>query len=48
MLKVVAENLATNALRYAGPGAAFTLTVENDGGDAILIASDTGIGVSER
>ena len=28
MLRVVAQNLAENAIRYAGPGAAFTLAVE--------------------
>src|SRR5213592_3225225 len=28
MLRVVAQNLAENAIRYAGPGSTFTLTVE--------------------
>src|SRR6187551_290747 len=28
MLRVIAENLAENAIRYAGPGATFTLAVE--------------------
>ena len=28
MLRVVARNLAENAIRYAGPGATFTLTIE--------------------
>ena len=32
MLRVVAQNLAENAIRYAGPGATFTLAVERDGG----------------
>lgn len=48
MLKVIAENLATNSLRYAGPGATFTLSVEREEDDAVLTASDTGIGVSEH
>jgi signal transduction histidine kinase len=48
MLRVVAGNLLQNALRYAGPGASFTFSVDLDGGDAILEARDTGIGVSEH
>ena len=44
MLRVVVENLARNALRYAGPGATFTVTV---GADA-LTAADDGVGVSEE
>ncbi len=31
MLRVVARNLAENAIRYAGPGATFTLAVERQG-----------------
>ena len=31
MLRVVARNLAENAIRYAGPGATFTLAVERAG-----------------
>jgi two-component system phosphate regulon sensor histidine kinase PhoR len=47
MVRVIAENLAQNALRYAGPGAEFTLSVFAAGGERILEARDTGIGVSE-
>jgi signal transduction histidine kinase len=47
MLRVIAENLESNALRYAGPGATFTLTVETVNGDVALTASDDGIGVGE-
>jgi two-component system phosphate regulon sensor histidine kinase PhoR len=43
MLRVVVENLARNALRYAGDGATFTLTVR----DGELRAEDDGAGVSE-
>ena len=32
MLRVVAQNLAENAIRYAGPGTTFTLAVERDDG----------------
>jgi two-component system phosphate regulon sensor histidine kinase PhoR len=46
MIKVVAENLAVNALRYAGPGAVFTLSLRRDGETAVLEASDTGAGVA--
>lgn len=48
MLKVVAENLTTNSLRYAGPGAAFRLSLGRDGEGIVLEASDTGIGVTEE
>ena len=40
MLKVVGENLTQNAIRYAGPGSAFTLWVGRDG-DAIVIGGRT-------
>jgi two-component system, OmpR family, phosphate regulon sensor histidine kinase PhoR len=45
ILKVVVENLAENAVRYAGPGATFTLTVREDDGDIIVTAADDGVGV---
>jgi two-component system, OmpR family, phosphate regulon sensor histidine kinase PhoR len=45
MLKMVVENLAENALRYAGPGATFTLTVGEDGGEVVVTAADDGVGV---
>jgi two-component system phosphate regulon sensor histidine kinase PhoR len=44
MLRVVVENLARNALRYAGDGASFTITVS----DGELRATDDGAGVPER
>ncbi len=44
MLKVVVENLAQNAIRYAGPGATFTVTVE----PGTLRAADDGAGVAEE
>ena len=47
MLKVIAENLAENALRYAGPGATFTLSASGEDGTVVLSGSDTGIGVNE-
>lgn len=48
MLKVISENLATNSLRYAGPGATLTLSVALEGDESVLTASDTGIGVAEQ
>ncbi len=45
MLRVVAQNLAENAIRYAGVGAEFTLAVEEVGGGTLLRAADTGTGV---
>ena len=48
MLRVVARNLAENAIRYAGPEATFTLSVERDGdGTVVLVARDDGVGVEE-
>jgi two-component system, OmpR family, phosphate regulon sensor histidine kinase PhoR len=49
MLQVIAENLAENAIRYAGDGATFTLTARNEaGGAAVLQAEDDGAGVAEE
>ncbi len=47
MIKVIGENLAGNALRYAGPGATFTLSVSEADDGVALIGSDDGIGVAE-
>lgn len=48
MLRVVARNLAENAIRYAGPSVTFTLVVEVEAGGSIaLVARDDGIGVEE-
>jgi two-component system, OmpR family, phosphate regulon sensor histidine kinase PhoR len=45
MLRVVAENLTENALRYAGPGATFRLSVELEDERPLLRATDNGAGV---
>jgi two-component system, OmpR family, phosphate regulon sensor histidine kinase PhoR len=45
MLRMIVENLAENALRYAGPGATFTLAVDEDGGEIVVTAADDGVGV---
>ena len=47
MLRILAENLAENAIRYAGHGATFTLSVMHEGGANVLLAADDGIGVNE-
>ena len=47
MLRVVARNLAENAIRYAGPGATFTLAVEREGSTIALVGRDDGIGIEE-
>jgi two-component system, OmpR family, phosphate regulon sensor histidine kinase PhoR len=48
MLRVLARNLAENAIRYAGPDSTFTLVVERgaDGG-VVLSGRDDGVGVAE-
>jgi signal transduction histidine kinase len=46
MLRVLARNLAENAVRHAGPGATFLLAVEREpGGALVLRARDDGVGV---
>ena len=48
MLRVVARNLAENAIRYAGPGATFTLAVQREGDAIGLVGRDDGIGSKRR
>ena len=48
MLRVVARNLAENAIRYAGSGAKFTLdVVRQPDGVVVLAGRDDGIGIEE-
>jgi signal transduction histidine kinase len=47
MLRVVARNLAENAIRYAGPGSTFTLSVQRDADTVVLSGRDDGIGIDE-
>jgi signal transduction histidine kinase len=47
MLRVVARNLAENAIRYAGPGATFSLEVQRDGDAVVLVGRDDGVGIEE-
>ena len=47
MIRVVAHNLAENAIRYAGPGATFTLAVEREGEAVVVRGTDDGVGVQE-
>jgi two-component system sensor histidine kinase SenX3 len=47
MLRVIAQNLAENAIRYAGPGATFTLAVEREPEGIVLRGTDDGVGVAE-
>ena len=48
MLRVVAQNLAENSIRYAGPGAVCKLSIARDDGSTILRIADDGVGVVER
>jgi signal transduction histidine kinase len=45
MLRILTENLAENAIRYAGHGTTFTLSIRRAGDFAVLTASDDGSGV---
>jgi two-component system phosphate regulon sensor histidine kinase PhoR len=48
MLRVVARNLAENAIRYAGPGATFVLELQpGSDGSLSLVGRDDGIGVED-
>ena len=47
MIRVVAQNLVENAIRYAGPGATFTLAIERVGDAVVLRGTDDGVGVEE-
>ena len=47
MLRVLAQNLAENSIRYAGPGATFTLAVERAGDEVVVRGTDDGVGVEE-
>ena len=47
MLRVVAHNLAENAVRYAGHGSTFTVSVDRDGERVMLRGADDGVGVAE-
>ena len=47
MLRVVAQNLAENAIRYAGPGSSATLSAAREAGGVVLAVSDDGAGVAE-
>jgi two-component system, OmpR family, phosphate regulon sensor histidine kinase PhoR len=48
MLRMIVENLAENAIRYAGHGAHCALTVRRRGDFAILTATDDGAGVDSE
>jgi signal transduction histidine kinase len=48
MIRVVVQNLAQNAIRYAGPGARLTLSLKPEAGGIVLVAADDGVGVAEE
>jgi two-component system phosphate regulon sensor histidine kinase PhoR len=45
MMRVVVRNLAENAIRYAGPGATATLSVQREEGGVVIRIADDGGGV---
>jgi signal transduction histidine kinase len=45
---VIAQNLAENAIRYAGPGTSFVLAVEREGESVVMRGADNGVGVNEE
>ena len=48
MFRVVLENLAENALRYAGDGAHFSITVAREPGETVIVAEDDGVGANDE
>ena len=48
MLRVVARNLAENAIRYAGAGANAVLSVGREDGAVVIRIADDGVGVEEH
>ena len=48
MLRVVVENLVSNAIRYAGPGARARVSAERHDGGVVLAVADDGQGVAEE
>jgi two-component system phosphate regulon sensor histidine kinase PhoR len=47
MLRVVAENLVANSIRYAGVDSVCTVTLTQESGAPVLAVADTGAGVRE-
>ena len=47
MMRVVARNLAENAIRYAGPGTSTILSVRREDGEVVLRVVDDGAGVDQ-
>jgi signal transduction histidine kinase len=47
MLRILAENLVENSIRYAGEGSTFRLEVDREGEMTTLTGADDGFGVSE-
>jgi two-component system phosphate regulon sensor histidine kinase PhoR len=47
MIRVIAENLLQNAIRYAGPGSTCRLSLEAHGTGEVLVVEDDGAGVRE-
>ena len=48
MLRVILKNLAENAIRYAGDGAQFSITLSREPGATVIVAADNGVGASQE
>ena len=48
MIRVVVQNLAQNAVRYAGPGAHVSVTLRHEDGGVASSSRDDGVGVLEE
>lgn len=47
MLRIVADNLVANTIRYAGSGTTLDLRAEREGNNVVVTAADDGAGVPE-
>jgi two-component system, OmpR family, phosphate regulon sensor histidine kinase PhoR len=48
MLRLVAENLLVNVIRYAGEGATCTISLRSENGNGVLEVADDGAGVPDE
>lgn len=46
MLRTLAQNVVSNAVKYTAPGGDVTFCLRDDGNDLLMVVRDTGIGIS--
>lgn len=48
LLRLVWNNLFSNAVKFTGPGGSITLSLKAEGGNAVVVVSDTGCGIPKE